>query len=673
MHWRCVHNALFAVLWLCAAGPVLAQRPDSTKVYRLEQSVITDWRDRPVLHEGMGISGDINLGKIQSVPSFLGNADPLRFIHLLPSIQLNAENDGGLYMQGSEHSHTLISQDGVPMYGVSHLLGLYSVFNPTHYSGMHYTTSNGPESRIGGGIDMRVRDTLATRLQGDFSVSLLSAQGTMAIPTGPKSSIFVSARSTFMNLLYKSFMENEYFKLSYGFSDANFTWLWKPSRKDKIWADLFYAQDATDVVGLAVDDCDVKWFNGLGSLHWTHYFPEATLQQSIYSTGFMLKPRVDLFNITAIMDSHILDSGYKASLKWGGWTFDTHHSFYYVQPQNPHVDGYYNENMNGKAPVQRAWESLVSAGYAFPIGPYVTLSGALGANWYRGPEKQSWWGLSPEASMQVDLRKLGEVTLRYALKRQNLFQMGFTNTGLPCEFWYLAGELCPPQRAHNFSLAYNVEAGGFAFSAETYYRKLYNQLEFFGNMMDLLTSSYDLSKMVQRGDGRAYGVNAMLHKRSGRLTGWVSYAYSRSLRTFDNPYYQGEYPSNHERIHELDVVATYDLGRWDFGGTFMAASGTPYTRPDSFTVLGDRVFCFYGEHNGARLPAYYRLDLSVNWYFRKDGRRKSGLNFSVYNVLMRKNAVMYGLIRDYDSDTFSLRPMYFDIRMLPSIAYFYSF
>ena len=96
MPWRCVHKVLLAAIWLSAAGPVLAQQPDSTKAYRLEQSVITDWRDRPVLSEGLGISGDINMGKIQAIPSFLGNSDPLRFIRLLPSVQLNAENDGGL-------------------------------------------------------------------------------------------------------------------------------------------------------------------------------------------------------------------------------------------------------------------------------------------------------------------------------------------------------------------------------------------------------------------------------------------------------------------------------------------------------------------------------------------------------------------------------------------------
>lgn len=673
MHFGCIHRFFLAVLWLCVAGPVFAQRTDSSRVYRLDQSVITERRDRPIFSEGVGISGEINMGKIQTIPSFMGNVDPLRFIRLLPSVQLSAENEGGLYMQGSEHSHTLISQGGVPLYGVSHLLGMYSVFNTPHYRGMRYATSPGPESRIGGGIDLLLRDSLVQRPHGDFSLGLLSAQGSMALPTGQRSSLFLSARRTFMNLLYSSFMKNDYFSMRYGFTDANLTWLWKPSKTDKVWVDAFYANDAAEMVGFAVDEFRATWQNYLGAVHWVHYFPQATLRQRVYATGFSLKPWVEMVGVSGRMDSHILDVGYKASLEWGGWTFDTHHSFYYVQPQNPQADDFINSTITGSVPVQRGWESLVSAEYALPIGPYVTLTGGLGANWYRGPEQQSWWGLSPQATLTADLGTSGSLSLRYALKRQNLFQLGYTSTGLPCEFWVLAGELCPPQRSQNFSLTYNVEREAFAFSAEAYYKKLYNQLEFFGSIMDLLVGVYDLSKNVQQGDGRAFGFNAMLHKRTGKLTGWISYALSRSLRTFNNPYYQGEYPSNHERIHELDVVATYDFGKWDLGGTLIAASGTPYTRPESFSVLGDRIFCFYGEHNGARLPAYIRLDLSANWYFHKDARRKSGLNFSLYNVLMRSNAIAYGLVRDYDSTTFSFRPMDFGIRMLPSIAYFYSF
>ena len=65
------------------------------------------------------------------------------------------------------------------------------------------------------------------------------------------------------------------------------------------------------------------------------------------------------------------------------------------------------------------------------------------------------------------------------------------------------------------------------------------------------------------------------------------------------------------------------------------------------------------------------MDLSVNFSFRKDGRQENGLNISVYNVLARKNEIMWRL--NIDDGTFSYRPMAFFMRMMPSISYYHKF
>ena len=210
-------------------------------------------------------------------------------------------------------------------------------------------------------------------------------------------------------------------------------------------------------------------------------------------------------------------------------------------------------------------------------------------------------------------------------------------------------------------------------SSELYYKLLYNQVEYSGTIMEILNSKYSIESSLLNGHGRAYGLNLMLQKNAGKLTGWVSYAFGRSLRNFDNPLYPRTYPSNHERLHELKVIGTYDIGRFDFGGTFFAASGNPYTRPDSFYMIGDRFICNYGEHNAARMGAYVRLDLSANWYFHKDARRRNGLNFSMYNALGRRNPIGYGIHLTEDQSSYIFRPTSFGVRFLPSLAYFHKF
>ena len=230
--------------WICSIGALLvsvslwAQLPDSLTSLRLRQSEITERMDRPMLELRGGVSGEVSVEKIRSVPSFLGNADPVRFVRLLPSVQVNTESDGGLYMQGSEYSHTMLSIGGVPVYGGTHLLGLFSVFNPTHYKSMDYSTDAGEELRLGGRIDMTLPDTLVRKVGADLSLGLLSAQGTLRIPTGEKSSLFFSARRTYINLLYGHFLQYNDQPLRYGFTDGNLSWYWRPTRVGRVWIDV---------------------------------------------------------------------------------------------------------------------------------------------------------------------------------------------------------------------------------------------------------------------------------------------------------------------------------------------------------------------------------------------------------------------------------------------------
>lgn len=196
-------------------------------------------------------------------------------------------------------------------------------------------------------------------------------------------------------------------------------------------------------------------------------------------------------------------------------------------------------------------------------------------------------------------------------------------------------------------------------------------MEYRGDILEFVNSSYDLDNAILLGKGRNFGVNILLHKQSGRLTGWIGYAFGRSLRRFENPDYPDEYPSGHERLHEANLVFSWSGRKWDAGGSFVAATGTPFTAPDSFYLIGNRIVCHYSDHNGSRLRPYLRADLSGNYYFRKDGRRTFGINLSVYNATARKNDLYYRLA--VRSGTFSYQPFVLNLSILPSVGVFYRF
>ena len=673
---HCLRNSLAAVVLLAACFCARAQEPDTVATFNLNKSVITEEYNKPLVLNQRGISGQINTDKLTKIPTILGTPDPLRFVRLLPSVQLNTEVDGGLYMQGSEHSHTLIAQEGVPIYGSGHMLGFFSTFNSPHYSGMKYATSCGQEGRIGGMIDMQLADTVARKLSLDTSIGLLSAQGTVDIPMG-NSSLKISARRTYLDLLFGGMLRYEDNAMTYNFTDANVTWTWKPTKRDRIIVDLFGSLDMGIFTGVGLfENMDGRWYNGMGAIHWNHYYSEATLKQTAYYTTSGLDPKIKAFGVFGRLQSYIMDTGYKAKLHWKNWDFGVRYSAYFTQPQNPYTEGHFNDaRNNGHIAKEDAMAAAVSAEYSRSLGMWLSLKAGIGADWYLSPQRRSYWGVTPEVSLMADLLEGGKIDFTYGIKRQNLFQTGLTSSGLPSEFWVLAGDIQAPQWAHCFSLAYNNSFWDqmLSISTEVYYKQLYNQLEYIGSLMDMYTGDYSLEGSTLRGDGRAFGLNLMIQKQKGRFTGWISYAWSRSLRTFVNDMHAMEYTSAHERRHELDVVATYDFGRFDVGATFVAASGTPYTRPTSFYMVGSRLVCTYGPYNAEALPAYVKMDLSANWYIRKGPRLTHGINASMYNVLGRVNVVGYGLHYNKENNTYSFRGNKIQIRFMPSVGYFLKF
>jgi len=169
------------------------------------------------------------------------------------------------------------------------------------------------------------------------------------------------------------------------------------------------------------------------------------------------------------------------------------------------------------------------------------------------------------------------------------------------------------------------------------------------------------------------GASFMLRKQSGRLTGWVAYTLGRSLRRFDHPAYPDVYPANHERRHEFNLVLSWKSGKWDLGGSFVAAEGTPFTAVESMYVVQNQLVCNFGAHNAARFRPYFRLDLSANYYFFQEADGRScGLNVSVYNATCRRNDIFYRLSFTEDR-RFSYSADSFTLSILPSVGFFYRF
>uniref|UniRef100_UPI0035948031 TonB-dependent receptor plug domain-containing protein n=1 Tax=Pricia sp. TaxID=2268138 RepID=UPI0035948031 len=289
-------------------------------------------------------------------------------------------------------------------------------------------------------------------------------------------------------------------------------------------------------------------------------------------------------------------------------------------------------------------------------------------------------GLEARLSARYFLTDDFSVKASYNSTYQYIHTLSNNTTVSPTDTWKLSDLNIKPQNADQVSLGLykNFDDNTYETSLEGYYKTSENILDFKVGAQLLLNETIETE--VLQGDGRAYGVELLVKKTTGRLNGWLGYSYSRSLVKLDSDFSEetvnnGDYfPSNFDKPHDLSVVANYKLTkRYSVSANFAYQTGRPVTYPIGRYTYNNSEFVLYSDRNQFRIPDYYRLDLGINI----EGNHKikklahSFWNISVYNVLGRNNpySVFFvtedGQVKAYQSSIFSIA--------VPTITYNFKF
>lgn len=644
--------------------------------YLQDIDIIGEKVSTPIKNDGAKTLS-LDMEYFHNLPKILGNADPLRYTQMLPGIQLNSEVDAGIHIYGNESSHNQVSLQGVPVYNPTHILGLFSVFNPTHFSRMSVTKNSAAAdgcNRIGGVIDMELRNELPGEVKGDFTAGLMSSQGTLQIPLGKKAALFTSLRLSYLNLLYSSFLKYDDAQLYYSFGDVNITYLHKINHNNTLHIDFYTGIDDAEYQspGSSIySDIGARWGNMLGAAHWDHRYRHGNIRQTLYYSGYANMMFLQ-GNYNLRMPSGVNDFGYRSDAVYKNLKYGISLVCHNIEPQAPLDE---NQSIVGSdgSNRQKALEGCLYVRYSGQMFRYFNYEAALKGDLYSNLQGYDYQALNPYLKLGYGSVPFGDVELSYSTQHQYMHNSGFTALGLPVEFWFGADSRHKPQIAHTLQLSYRREFlnGKYDVGIDAYCKRLYNQVEYKASPLDILNKQYSMDDAIICGDGYNYGASIMVNKLTGKLTGWVAYSYGRALRKFD-VYGDKWFPSNHERIHELDVVASYKINdRMDFGGTFAYASGTPYTKVKYMYMINGNILSEFGEHNSSRLRDYIRLDLSVNYDIIKKDGCTFGANFSLFNALFRSNDIYYGIKQRGDSFRFQCTS--FITTALPSVSIYYKF
>ena len=599
---------------------------------------------------------------IKSIPTLMGTPDVLKVLELTPGVQTSGEGKSNIHVRGGDPGQTLLLFADIPIYTPGHALNIFPLFNADHLSTTELVKGGvnaGYGNFLSGAIISQPKVFIPQKTSLRGSVGLLSSQATADFRINDRFGAYISARKTYLNLFIKPFLDNTINRnmknpvdnLLYDFHDISATVIGMFSDKNKLSINILAGQDelkiAEDYIGTK---SSLKWINSGASAQLETQMGEHSkvTQQLIYS-HFRNNLQASLSDVEIKNFSNISTVGYNNKvhyrLKKIPFESGVQYKYYQLYPQEfeklqsglEHSDASFGENTTHNM-------SLFTSA-TLTLIPRLTLEPGIRYDYFHslisrtGKEKDFH---------SVDFRLFGRYrlnemqTVRATLSRntQYVSKLFPSSAGLPLDFWVAASNEIRPQRGSEVSLGYYlaVADGMFDFSSDIYFRKMNNVMEYNQNFIE--NENRIFTEKVMFGTGHAYGIELMLKKNIGKLTGWLSYSLGRSERQFPEINDGEIFPAKHDRTHDLALTTNYVFNeKWDFSLTQIYATGNPYTVPTSWYFISNIPVQEYGKYNASRLPNYNRTDVSVNYWFKEN----NGINFSIYNVFAIHNPLYVSL------------------------------
>lgn len=652
------------------------------ETYNLEEvSVFSERLDANVQRPDMG-KNTISLKELTAIPSFMGEADVVKSLMFLPGVQTVGEGASGFNVRGGGVDQNLILQDGAYIFNSSHVFGFFSTFNPVVVNKATLYKSGLP-SRYGG----RLSSVLDVELkEGDYDnyeinggIGLVSSKLSLEGPiVKNKVSAVVASRASYSDWMLGLAQNPDVKNSSAGFYDVNVKVGYRMNANNKLTYSGYLSHDNFALAS----DTAFSWRTFNHVLQWTHSFSDKmvvvsdlvsgtydyTIEDSEGINSFDIKSRIEYktarFNFA-------YDPTEQLQL-----TFGAEGNLYDFNPGDRRP---LTEESGVKPLTLEEERSLELSGYLeseYALTEKFTVRGGVrfsmfsnigeGTDYiYDSPSRRKeniidtvqyasgetiarYSGFEPRFSLNYSLDGKSSVKASYNRTRQYLHLITNTAAVTPVDLWKTSNRYIEPETADQYSIGYfrNLKNNAIETSVEAYYKTADNIVEFKDGTVLLMNEN--IEGALINGTSRAYGLEMFVNKKTGRLTGWMSYTYSRIFRKVDGEFDDEkinngeEYPANNDKPHALSMAVNYKKNPLvQYAANFTYSTGRPATVPLSLYDVTNQtsVFNFSGRNKG-RIPDYHRLDLSVTFNSKPRIERKWTLSwtFAVYNVYGRKNA-----------------------------------
>ena len=650
-------------------------------------------------------SGHIRLTApmINKIPALAGEVDIFRGLQFFPGIKSSSEVSSGLSVRGGNLDQNMILLDEAPVYNPSHAIGVFSIFNSDAVKDVSLYKGFIPASyggRLSSVIDVKMKEGNNKKITMSGGVGTISSRLTLEGPYSKKrGSFLVSGRYTYADALTRTvkFMRDNHFR--FYFYDLNAKGNLNVNPNNRIYLSLYSGEDVNQLGIMS----DIKWKNATGTLRWNHIFTNKLFVNTTFLySNYRYEIRAGHINPFSWL-SGIRDLTFKSDFNFFPNTENqivagvssTHHDInpgrstqdkpFAMAQMNmrsfEHAIYFSNEQTLGRFLIQYGlrYSIFQNIGKA-TIYKYDNMHRVIDSTNHQGNGAyHTSGGLEPRLAIRYSLNTSSALKASYGRTYQYLQLLSNSSFGLsPFDTWFPSGSNIAPQKADQVSLGYfkNLRDNSIEISAEIYHRWLYNQYEY-ADHAQLLFNSH-LEGELRFGSGKAYGIELLLRKNIGQLTGWVGYNYSRTQKSIeeisDKPF-----NANYDQPHSVSLITNYKVSpRVEVSAAWVYATGRPTTLPIETFSYKDYQVPVFGERNSTRLPDYHRLDVSVTLHskIRKGKSKGHDWVFAVYNLYARKNPMMVFLsppFGDFKSNTGIDAYQVSVLPFFPSVTYNFKF
>ncbi len=661
---------------------------------------------------------------IKKIPVVLGEVDIIKSITLLPGVTSAGEGASGFNVRGGAADQNLILLDEATLYNSSHLFGFFSVFNPDAIKDLTLYKGGIPAQyggRISSVLDIYQKDGNNRNYHATGGIGLVASRLLLEGPIKKDTASFlVGGRSSYAHLFLPLF-DND--NIAY-FYDLNTKVSYNLNKNNRLFLSGYFGRDVFKIS----ESFGNTFGNTTLNLRWNHLFSDRlfsnlSLIYSDYYFGLELKfvefkfdSGIRNFNLKYDL-SHYLSENIK--MKYG-----LNSIYYKFNPGNvlpttetsgvnefKLTDKYAWENaVYGSSEIKVSSNIMVNAGlrlstfnrlgqselfvyendnpllYDEALGIYEKAKPSDTISFGRNETIKSFAHLEPRFAVSLLLDDDSSIKASYNRMVQYIHLISNTTSPTPFDIYAPSGKYIEPQLADQVALGYFKNFENYSLELETFYKKVQNRLDYISGA-DLIANNA-IEQILLNGEARAYGLEVLLRKNTGKFQGWLAYTLSKSEQRTpgrtenESGINNGDwYNTAWDKTHDLSITGSYELSKsWSFGANFIFQTGRPTTFPEGQYNYNGMVVPVYEARNSSRLTPFHRMDLSATWIpkagrdspLHGNSRWRGEWVFSIYNVYNQKNAASISFSENTDTgQNEAVRLAIFGI--IPSVTYNFKF